>query len=551
MAPSDTPPALLWDQVSLEIREQSILKDIDLAVRPGECLALVGESGSGKTLCCMAALGMLPDGGRLTSGRIEGLGQVWSSASEAALADIPRGDRIAMVFQEPMTSLDPTMRCGKQLVEVLLRHRAGWTRQQAEDHAKGLLEEVKMPSVGRAMAAYPHALSGGQKQRILIAMALANDPEILLADEPTTALDSTLRADLLSLLRSLQQQRGLAMVLVTHDMDVVRGHADSVAVLYQGEVVEHGPVSEVLEQPRHPYTRGLLACSVPKAGRPTPLPVLDDLLGAEKHGSVLAQTERVPAPASAPLLLEVEGASKTYPGASTPAIDGVSIRLPEGGSLGLVGGSGCGKTTLARAILGLHTLDAGRIHLAGQDVHDGRPASIAHIRSHVGLVFQDPRAALNPAKRVGPALTEVLIRWGTPAAKAREEAIALLEAVGLDGRAMDKRPDAFSGGQRQRIVIARALAARPQLLVCDEAVAALDVSVQAQVLNVLVDLQAQRGLSLFFISHDLSVVRYLCDRTVVMDAGRVVEEGPSDDLWSTPQHPVTRRLQAAGGGAIA
>lgn len=551
MAPSDTPPALLWDQVSLEIREQSILKDIDLAVRPGECLALVGESGSGKTLCCMAALGMLPDGGRLTSGRIEGLGQVWSSASEAALADIPRGDRIAMVFQEPMTSLDPTMRCGKQLVEVLLRHRAGWTRQQAEDHAKGLLEEVKMPSVDRAMAAYPHALSGGQKQRILIAMALANDPEILLADEPTTALDSTLRADLLSLLRSLQQQRGLAMVLVTHDMDVVRGHADSVAVLYQGEVVEHGPVSEVLEQPRHPYTRGLLACSVPKAGRPTPLPVLDDLLGAEKHGSVLAQTERVPAPASAPLLLEVEGASKTYPGASTPAIDGVSIRLPEGGSLGLVGGSGCGKTTLARAILGLHTLDAGRIHLAGQDVHDGRPASIAHIRSHVGLVFQDPRAALNPAKRVGPALTEVLIRWGTPAAKAREEAIALLEAVGLDGRAMDKRPDAFSGGQRQRIVIARALAARPQLLVCDEAVAALDVSVQAQVLNVLVDLQAQRGLSLLFISHDLSVVRYLCDRTVVMDAGRVVEEGPSDDLWSTPQHPVTRRLQAAGGGAIA
>ena len=551
MAPSDTPPALLWDEVSLEIRGQSILKDICLAVRRGECLALVGESGSGKTLCCMAALGMLPDGGRLTSGRIEGLGQTWSSASGEDLAGIPRGDRIAMVFQEPMTSLDPTMRCGKQLVEVLLRHREGWTQQQAEDHAKGLLEEVRMPEVDRAMDAYPHALSGGQKQRILIAMALANDPDILLADEPTTALDSTLRADLLSLLRALQQQRGLAMVLVTHDMDVVRGQADSVAVLYRGEVVEHGPMSEVLEQPRHPYTRGLLACSVPKQGRPTPLPVLGDLLDGEGRGAVPAQTERMPAPTSAPLLLEVEGASKTYPGASVPAIDGVSIRLPEGGSLGLVGGSGCGKTTLARAILGLHTLDAGRIHLAGRDVHDGQSASVAHIRSQVGLVFQDPRAALNPAKRVGPALTEVLLRWGTPAAEAQAEAIGLLHAVGLDEQAMNKRPDAFSGGQRQRIVIARALAARPKLLVCDEAVAALDVSVQAQVLNVLVDLQAQRGLSLLFISHDLAVVRYLCDRTVVMDAGRVVEEGPSDQLWSTPQHPVTRRLQAAGGGAIA
>ncbi|MGB1670590.1 MAG: ATP-binding cassette domain-containing protein, partial [Flavobacteriales bacterium] len=502
---------------------------------------------SGKTLCCMAALGMLPEGGRLTSGRIEGLGQTWSSASDEALAAIPRGDRIAMVFQEPMTSLDPTMRCGRQLERVLRRH-SDVDREAAMDKVRSLLEEGQMPDVNRAMSAYPHELSGGQKQRILIAMALSNNPDILLADEPTTALDSTLRAELLSLLRALQQRRGLAMVLVTHDMEVVERHADRVAVLYHGEVVEQGAAKGVLTRPNHPYTRGLLACRIPRTGRPTPLPVMDNFLsgGAEVDG----QDEIRTVPDEAPVLLEVRGATKTYPGSHDPALQDVSLVLREGGSLGIVGGSGCGKTTLARAILGLHALDSGTIKLAGREVQNGDPADLRHIQAHAGLVFQDPRAALNPAKRIGSVLEEVLIRWGTDKKSAREEAGALLESVGLDRSDLDKRPDAFSGGQRQRIVIARALAARPRLLLCDEAVAALDVSVQAQVLNLLVRLQAERGLALLFISHDLGVVRYLCDHTMVMDRGTVVESADSQSIWSTPEHPVTRRLQAAGGGSI-
>jgi len=542
-------PALCWDGIGLDIAGRSILRDIHLSVAPGETLALVGESGSGKTLCCMAALGLLPETATLTGGRILGLGQCWASADVGdTLTPVPRGDRITMVFQEPMTSLNPTQRCGHQLREVIQRHR-DVGRAEAETRAKALLEEVQMPDVDRAYSSYPHGLSGGQKQRILIAMALANDPDILLADEPTTALDSTLRAELLDLLGTLQRKRGLAMVLVSHDMDVVERHADQVAVLYRGDVVEQGRAQAVLDTPKHPYTQGLLACRVPRAGRPTPLPVLSDFL----EGGTATDSHRQLQPPSdqASVLLSVQGATKTYPGSQVPALDRVSLELPEGGSLGIVGGSGCGKTTLARAILGLHPLDSGTIHIAGKAVHAQTPDQLAHIQRHVGLVFQDPRAALNPALKVGRMLAEVLVRWGTPTSEVQDKAADLLQSVGLPKDALHKRPDAFSGGQRQRIVIARALAANPRILLCDEAVAALDVSVQAQVLNLLVELQAARGLSLLFISHDLGVVRYLCDRTLVMDAGRVVEQGNSDAIWSTPQHPVTRRLQAAGGGAIA
>ncbi len=549
MVPSNTSAAVLrWEDISLDIGDRSILTGINLSVCRGECLALVGESGSGKTLCCLAALDMLPQGGRLTRGKIEGLGECWSSAKDGALKPVPRGDRVAMVFQEPMTSLDPTMRCGVQIQRVIQRH-SDQDSAAAKVKVHSLLNEVQMPDVDRAICAFPHELSGGQKQRVLIAMALANDPDILLADEPTTALDSTLRADLLALLRDLQKQRGLAMVLVTHDMDVVEKHADRVAVLYHGEVVEQGTTTNVLSKPCHPYTKGLLECRIPRTGRPTPLPVMDTFLKEGNHRPV-ATKEIQCAPESTPLILSVQRATKTYPGQKEPAIQDVSLELPEGGSLGIVGGSGCGKTTLIRAILGLHGLDSGTVELAGRDVQEGRASDLQHIRNHAGLVFQDPRAALNPAKRIGTAIEEVLIQWGTHRKAAREEALQLLEAVGLGADAMDKRPDGFSGGQRQRIVIARALAAKPKLLICDEAVAALDVSVQAQVLNLLVKLQAERNLALLFISHDLGVVRYLCDRTIVMDGGRVVESADSESIWSSPQHAVTRRLQAARGGSI-
>jgi peptide/nickel transport system ATP-binding protein len=542
--------ALTWDGISLSIAGQPILRDVNLSVASGETLALVGESGSGKTMCCMAALGLLPKGSVLTSGTVTGLGETWARADQGPTQPVPKGSRVAMVFQEPMTSLNPTMRCGAQLTEVIQRHQ-DCTKTEAREQAEALLNEVQMPDTTRALKAYPHELSGGQKQRVLIAMALANGPEVLLADEPTTALDSTLRSDLLNLLKDLQTQRGLAMILVSHDMEVVERHADRVAVMFKGEVVECGPVQDVISSPVHPYTQGLLACRVPPVGRPKPLPVLSDFLSPRHSQEKRPVAQIRMAPGSETLnLLCIEGATKTYPGQAQPALQSVSLKLPMGGSLGIVGGSGCGKTTLARAILGLHKLDSGRIELNGKMVHGGSREEIQHIRSQVGLVFQDPRAALNPALRIGAMLTEVLIRWGTPKADVLDKAKELLHAVGLEKEALGKRPDSFSGGQRQRIVIARALAANPKLLICDEAVAALDVSVQAQVLNLLVELQEKRGLSLLFISHDLGVVRYLCDRTAVMAEGHIVEEGDSDAIWSTPKHPVTRRLQAAGGGSF-
>ncbi len=551
MEPSKTPPsvALSWAGVSVSIGDQPVLHDIHLEVAAGATLALVGESGSGKTMCCMAALGLLPEGGRLTQGAISGPGGVWAQVGPEPGVPIPRGSRVTMVFQEPMTSLDPTMRCGAQIAEVIRRH-SGADAARAKEQVLGLFQEVQMPDPLRAWSAYPHALSGGQKQRVLIAMALANDPDLILADEPTTALDSTLRAELLDLLSEIQRKRGLALVLVTHDMEVVERAADHVAVLRHGRVVEQGEVRQVLEAPQHSYTRGLLACRVPKKGRPSPLPVLSDFLDGRDSNAAEAGEITLP-DADQPVLLQVQGAWKTYAGNASPALADVSLSLARGGTLGIVGGSGCGKTTLARAILGLHRLDQGTIQIADKAVEGLAPDQVKHIRSNVGLVFQDPRAALNPSRKVGAAICEVLERWGHDKASAEQESRQLIRSVGLEEDALHRRPDAFSGGQRQRIVIARALAANPKLLICDEAVAALDVSVQAQVLNLLVKLKEERGLALMFISHDLGVVRYLCDHTVVMDQGRVVESGVSDVLWSTPNHEVTRRLQAAGGGSIA
>ncbi len=540
--------ALTWSGVSVSFGDRTILRDINLSVSRGQTLALVGESGSGKTMCCMAALGMLPKGGRVTSGTIAGPDGHWVDAEGGRTVPIPRGRRVTMVFQEPMTSLDPTMRCGQQIAEVIRRHGT-LTADSAKKRVMSLFEEVQLPDPGRAWSAYPHGLSGGQKQRVLIAMALANDPDIILADEPTTALDSALRAELLDLLGEIQRRRGLALVLVTHDMDVVERSADCVAVLRHGVIVEEGPVEEVLHSPQHPYTCGLLACRVPTKGRPTPLPVLSDFM--EDDAPAMENASQIaPVPDANPAILEVAGAWKTYPGSTDPAISDVDLRLPEGGTLGIVGGSGCGKTTLARAILGLHRLDRGTIRIAGQSVESLSKEQVQHIRRNVGLIFQDPRAALNPTRRVGSVLKEVLVRWGHDPSAAHQRARELMTAVGLEEDALDRKPDAFSGGQRQRIVIARALAAEPRLLICDEAVAALDVSVQAQVLNLLVQLREERGLALLFISHDLGVVRYLCDRTLVMDKGRVVESGASDRIWASPTHEITRRLQAAGGGAI-
>jgi len=504
-----------WTDFSVELDGRALLQSVSLTVDAGQTTAIVGESGSGKTLLCMAALDMLPKG----------------SVISGSVNHLARGPGVAMIFQEPMTSLDPTMRCGRQVEEVILRHggqRGRKSRKAAFDRVLALFEEVKLVDVERIARAYPHEISGGQKQRVLIAMALACDPKVLLADEPTTALDSTVRHEIMRLIARISKERGLATVLVSHDLSVVREAADIVAVMRAGELVECGAMEQVLAQPSHPYTAALLASQVPRSGRPYPL----STVGAVVDQS--AQIELVAPVAKAPVVLAIEDATLTYPGATEPTLNGVTLELKRGESLGLVGESGCGKSTLARVVLGLRGLDRGSLRL------DGR----------AGLVFQDPFASLNPRMSVGRAVAEVMEVRGMGRAEAWGQACDLLEEVGLETGAAERLPGAFSGGQRQRVVIARALAAQPDVLVCDEAVAALDVSVQAQVLNLLNDLKTRRGLSLLFISHDLGAVRYMCDRIAVMDQGRIVEVAQADALCANPQHSITIRLISAAGVGV-
>jgi peptide/nickel transport system ATP-binding protein len=498
---------------------------VNLSVEPGETLALVGESGSGKTLLCMAVLGMLPTG----------------SVVSGSVTQPTRGPGVSMIFQEPMTSLDPTMRCGRQIEEVILRHLGG-RRAAARAQVLALFEEVQLGAgageLERVARSFPHELSGGQKQRVLIAMALSCNPAVLLADEPTTALDSTVRHEIMALLRRISVSRGLATVLVSHDLGVVQEAADKVAVMRAGEVVEFGAMEDILQRPSHAYTRALLASQVPKAGRPFPLATVGDGGGRDGLARGAALGELAAPAADAEVILRLENVMLTYPGADAPTLNGVSLTLKRGESLGLVGESGCGKSTVARVVMGLRSADAGSV-----DRHA--------VEGHVGLVFQDPFASLNPRMAVGRAIAEVMLVRGMPAVEATARAGQLLEEVGLQAEDGTRMPGAFSGGQRQRIVIARALAADPHLLICDEAVAALDVSVQAQVLNLLNELKARRGLSLLFISHDLSVVRYMCDRIAVMNQGRIVEVGEALEVCANPQQDITIRLIEAAGVGVA
>lgn len=519
--------SLVWRDFGVLLDGRKLLNGINLTVEAGETLALVGESGSGKTLTCMAVLGMLPN----------------ASVSSGSVTQPARGPGVSMVFQEPMTSLDPTMRCGRQIEEVVLRHLGG-RRSAARERVLELLEEVQLVDARRVARAYPHELSGGQKQRVLIAMALSCNPEILLADEPTTALDSTVRHEILLLLRHISTQRGLATVLVSHDLAVVQEAADRVAVMCAGEVVECGAMDDVLHRPSHPYTQALLASQVPKSGRPFPLPTVghvepgEDVSATKSSAFVTGGGTLQPPAKDATTVLRIDRVKLTYPGAESPTLKGVSLHLKRGESLGLVGESGCGKSTLARVIMGLRDVDSGTVDLSGLG---GAP----------GLVFQDPFASLNPRMAVGQAIAEVMVVRGVPWDLALEKAGGLLEEVGINSADGRRMPGAFSGGQRQRIVIARALAAEPKLLVCDEAVAALDVSVQAQVLNLLNELKVRRGLSLLFISHDLGVVRYMCDRIAVMHGGRIVEVGDADALCANPQKDITIRLIEAAGVGVA
>jgi peptide/nickel transport system ATP-binding protein len=504
------------EALSLDIGPTPILRDVSLTVGRGEVVGLVGESGSGKSLTALSVLGLLPDGARLR-GQVLLDGRDLTALPERALCAL-RGAEIGLISQEPMTALNPVMSIGDQVAETLIVHRRA-SRRQARALAAERLARVGLPPDRVPPSRYPHELSGGQRQRVAIAAAIALRPRLLIADEPTTALDVTTQAQILALLKGLVDEEGMSLLLITHDLAVVAGMADRVAVMQAGRIVESGPTDEVFRTLGHPYTRQLFAASahVP---------------------------ERHPRVGGSPLL-EVRDAVRDYRlprrgllAAPTvmQAVAGVSFTLARGESLGLVGESGSGKSTLARAILGLEPLQGGEILLGGAPVRPGDP--------RMQVVFQDPYGSFNPRHRVARLLSEPFHASGRPP-DADDRIVRALEAVGLDATDAAKFPHEFSGGQRQRIAIARALMTRPDLIVLDEPVSALDVSVRARILDLLADLQAQFGLSYLFITHDLHVVRAITDRVLVMRKGEIVEEGETAAVLARPRHPYTRELIAA------
>jgi len=529
-----TTPVLDIEKLSIGLppgadRAQAVT-DVDLALRAGAVTCLIGESGSGKSMVARAILGLLPKPHvRIAGGRLLFEGQDLAAIDESGMRAI-RGARIAMIFQEPMTALNPLHTIGRQLDEILRIHTTTG-RAARRDRILALLDSVHLPDPARLARAFPHQLSGGQRQRAMIAMALALKPRLLIADEPTTALDVTTQAQILHLIRDLQREHGTSVLFITHDFGVVADIADSVAVLQKGRLVEQGGVADVLGRPQHPYTRSLIA-AVPKLAPPPVRPA-----------------------STAPLVVEgrkiekAYGARGLFGGRAIRALAQVDVELRRGETLGVVGESGSGKSTLARAVTRLMPVDGGEILLSGHNVADLSRAQMRPHRKRVQMVFQDPYASLDPRQRVIDIIAEGPIIHGTTPAVAQEEARVLLGLVGLDPSAARRFPHEFSGGQRQRIGIARALALRPDILVADEPVSALDVSVQAQILALLADIKARLQLSMLFVTHDLRVALQVCDRIAVMRQGAVVEVGPTAEIYASPKHPYTAALFAAVPGA--
>ena len=508
------------------------VRDISFSVNAGEIVCLLGESGSGKSIIAQTVMGLLPTHVRATEGRALLLGEDVLEYTPEQLRAV-RGVRMSMIFQEPMTALNPVMACGEQVDEMLTQH----TALPAEERRRRILDifaQVKLPEPERIYASYPHQLSGGQRQRIMIAMALILEPALLIADEPTTALDVTTQAEILRLIRQLQREHNTGVLFITHDMGVVAEIADRVVVLQLGKLVEQGTKLEVLQSPREAYTRMLLD-AVPSLEPPE-------------------LAHRPEAPAIAPVLL-VRDLQKTYVSRNwfgrKRAVDaaiGVNLTVERGETVGIVGESGSGKSTVARCIVRLIEPTAGHIEVLGQPMHGRSIASLKPLRKKVQIVFQDPYRSLNPRQTVGAAIIEGPMNFGVSRAAAWQRAEALMDLVRLAPSALNRYPSEFSGGQRQRICIARTLAMDPELLICDEAVSALDVSVAAQILELLAEIQQRLHLALLFITHDLRVAAQICDRVIVMEKGRIVEQGRTRDVFTNPQQPYTRALLAAAPG---
>jgi len=543
----------LQTEFLVDAQWSAVVRGLSLDIRANETVAVVGESGSGKSVTALSTMRLLPNvGARIAAGSIKLGDEDLVHASERRMRAI-RGNEIAMIFQEPMTSLNPTMKAGRQIAESLMHHRR-ISETEARRETVRILDRVRIPNAAERYDEYPHQFSGGMRQRIMIAMALACRPKILIADEPTTALDVTIQAQILELIKQLQEEEQMGVLFITHDMGVVAEVADRAIVMRQGEILEHGTCAEIFNRPAHPYTRSLLN-AVPKLGSmagstgPRPFPELDD------NGQLKVQEIPVPPVAdlsAGPPVLSVRNLTTRFAirggflkqvRAVVHAVENVSFDLAAGETLAIVGESGCGKSTTGRSILRLLEPLAGEILIEGRNIRDLPQAELARMRSQMQMIFQDPFASLNPRQSVGEAIREPMLVHGLCDGKEASRRVAeLLEKVGLPAGAERRFPHEFSGGQRQRICIARALALGPKLIVADEAVSALDVSIKAQIVNLMMELQSSLGLSYLFISHDMAVVERISHRVAVMYLGEIVEIGPAARIFADPQHPYTKKL---------
>lgn len=548
---------------------------VSFKLHKGETIGIVGESGSGKSVTSLSIMQLIPNPpGRVSGGQIlyhsknEGVVNLRDLAPEKMRSY--RGNELAMIFQEPMTSLNPVYTCGDQVIEAIVLHQKV-SKKEAKKKALQLFEQVQLPDPERIFNVYPHQISGGQKQRVMIAMAMSCNPRVLIADEPTTALDVTVQKTILDLMLKLQQEHDMGIMFITHDLGVIAELADTVMVMYRGKVVEQGPVLDIFTNPKHPYTKSLLACRPPLDKRIKRLPVSSDFMKTDEEGNMIEIPQTVSEAINSVVItkeerkkdheelyqrskiLEIENLKTYFPktrsffGKTTEwvkAVDGVTLDVYEGETLGLVGESGCGKTTLGRTILRLNEPTEGKIFFQRNDLLRLKDEDMRHLRKDMQIIFQDPYSSLNPRITIGEALIEPMMVHDIfdSYSQRRQRVNELLVKVGLTEKHFNRYPHEFSGGQRQRICIARALALNPKFIICDESVSALDVSVQAQVLNLLNDLKREFKFTYIFISHDLSVVKFMSDRMVVMNKGKIEEMGDADSVYLNPQTEYTKKL---------